>query len=91
VDVDIHITHDLQAHLNLPDTLTVQGNTVGDCLEQLFLRFPQLRGWFDDQDGLLRKFILLNHDVTLAPTPINFARQLRSGDRLTIMAVYAGG
>jgi hypothetical protein len=91
VEIKLKIAHDLQKHLNLPDIIPVQGESVGECLKDAARLYPQLGSWNDDQDGLVRKFILLNKDIALAPTPINLSRRLKSDDELTLLAIFAGG
>jgi hypothetical protein len=91
VEIRLKIAHELQKQLSLPDIIPVQGESVGECLEDAARLYPQLRIWVDDQDGLVRKFILLNKDIALAPTPINLSRRLKPDDELTLLAIFAGG
>jgi molybdopterin converting factor small subunit len=89
VKVDIFYPH----LLNIVATegpLSVTGNTVGACLQDLVRRFPAARGLlFDEQGHLIRNiFVYINEESRYPPeldTPV------KEGDTLLIACLVTGG
>ncbi len=50
----VNFTANLRRHVQCPRT-EAEGDTVGDVLDQVFSRFPFLRGYVVDEHGALRK------------------------------------
>ena len=70
--------------------LTVSGNTVGECLEDLVNQYPELRKVFLDKDGN----ILHSYDVYLngkSAYPKERLKPVKDGDKLHIIPVIYGG
>jgi len=69
----------------------VEGATVKEVLDGLFLRFDELRARISDEDGSLRRFV----NVYLAGEDIRFLEGLQTpvadGAELTILPAVAGG
>jgi molybdopterin converting factor small subunit len=72
------------------ETLEVSGRTVGDCLEELEMKFPGIKESLLDRQGkLLRAFgIYLNADGL---HPVELDTQLRDGDEIVILNFLMGG
>ncbi len=73
-----------------PDALALEGQTVGECLDDLARRFPGAKELlFDERGALLRQvFVYVNAEGAYkAPldTPV------KEGDRLIIAALAIGG
>lgn len=70
--------------------LTVKGNTIGECLENLFHQFPELRKIFLDKDGNL----LRTYDIYInggSAYPKEMTKPVKDGDKLHIIPVIYGG
>ena len=69
----------------------VEGTTVQEVLEQLFVRYGELRTRIADDDGSLRRFV----NIYLAGEDIRFLEGLKTpvsdGAELTILPAVAGG
>ncbi len=69
----------------------VEGTTVQEVLEQLFVRYGELRARIADDDGSLRRFV----NIYLAGEDIRFLEGLETpvsdGAELTILPAVAGG
>lgn len=71
-------------------THTVKGNTVGECLEDLFKQYPELRKIFVDKDGnLLRAYDIYINGASAYPKEMT--KPVKDGDKLYIMPVIYGG
>ncbi len=88
--VTIHIP---LIHRHLSDDIakwTVDGETVGQCLDQLVAKFPQLKAAFFNEQGELQNFIevFLNSEST---HPDELAHPVADGDELYITTILSGG
>lgn len=54
----VHFTTNLQRHVNCPTT-QAEGKTVSEVLEKVFQREPLLRGYVLDEQGTLRKHMVI--------------------------------
>lgn len=71
-------------------TVRVEGNTVGQCLDELVRQFPKIKSWLFDKKGKLRNYIdiYVNRESTY---PEELAKAVRDGDELHITMLIAGG
>lgn len=79
----------LQAMGN-PKNITVNGATVGECLDDLIKQYPVVEGLlFDKQHKLLRNMTIFVNAESLHR--IEMTRQLMPKDFLIIVTLVAGG
>ena len=73
-----------------PDILELEGNTVGECLDDLEKRFPgAARLLFDEQGVLLRQvYVYVNAE---SANKASLDAPVKNGDRLIIAALIVGG
>lgn len=88
IKVNIHTTH-----RHLTDGLSVievEGNTVGECLNQLIKQFPGMeKALFDKKGKLLNMVeIYLNRESAF---PDELVKPVKDGDEIHITLVLAGG
>ena len=70
--------------------LTVKGNTIAKCLEDLFTQFPELSKIFLDKDGsLLRAYDIYINGASAYPNEMT--KPVKDGDKLHIIPVIYGG
>jgi len=88
VKVYIHITH--RQFTNGLETVAVEGNTVGECLNQLIKQFPGMeKALFAKKDKLLNTVeIYLNH---VSAYPNELAKPVKNGDEIHLLIMLAGG
>ncbi|MFC2070562.1 MoaD/ThiS family protein [Chloroflexota bacterium] len=72
------------------EVLEVQGSNVGQCLEQLVARFPEVKTWLYDKDGKLQNFIEIYVNL-MSAYPEELAKPVKDGDELHVVAQVAGG
>jgi molybdopterin converting factor small subunit len=90
VSAQVHIPSFLQDFTNGVAVVSVDGNTVGDCLANLVGRFPHLRQWLFTKNGKLHQYveILLNGQSSY---PEELAKSVKDGDEIHILNIIAGG
>jgi len=68
----------------------VNGDTVGQCLEDLVKQFPEIRQGLFGKDGKLLNYvdIYVNHESSY---PEELAKLVKDGDKLHITLIIAGG
>lgn len=68
----------------------VEGKTVGECVENLEVKFPGIKGQLCDKKGKLHHLweIYIN---SASCYPEEFAKQVKDGDEIAIVAIMAGG
>ena len=86
--VYIHITH--RQFTNGLETVAVEGNTVGECLNQLIKQFPGMeKALFAKKDKLLNTVeVYLNH---VSAYPNELAKPVKNGDEIHLLIMLAGG
>jgi molybdopterin converting factor small subunit len=89
IRVNIFYPH-LQQFTHNQDAVSVNGNTVGECLGHLVKQFPGIEpGLFDKQGQLLNYVYLFINGKASYPTDLTMP--VNDGDELTIALLLAGG
>ncbi len=88
VKIHIHTTH--RQFTNGSESVTVEGNTVGECLSQLTQQFPGMeKALFAKKDKLLNTVeVYLNH---VSAYPNELAKSVKDGDEIHLVIMLAGG
>ncbi len=87
----IRIPTPLRSYVSGQSEVAVQGQTVGDAIQNLMDQYPSLRPNLTNGEGSLRPFVNLYlgennvHDLQGMQTP------LQDGDKLIIIPSIAGG
>jgi adenylyltransferase/sulfurtransferase len=68
----------------------VNGSTVGECLDQLVIKVPNMKRWLFDENGNLHEYIdiFINRESAF-PNPL--LSPVKDGDELYIMSLIGGG
>ena len=81
----------LRASAGGEGAVAVEGSTVGEALEALYIAYPELRERLSDEDGSLRRFI----NVYVNGDDIRFGELLDTpvtdGQEVQILPAVAGG
>jgi len=72
------------------DVVEVNGRTVGQCLDQLVTRFPELKEWIFNKDGHINSIIDVYVNME-SSYPEELAKPVQDGDELHIIIVITGG
>ncbi|UCF86026.1 MAG: MoaD/ThiS family protein [Desulfobacteraceae bacterium] len=88
IKVHIHKTH--RQFTNGLDVVEVEGNTVGNCLNQLVGQFPGIEKEIYDKKGDLRNIIEIYLNLESA-YPDELAKPVKDGDDIHITLILAGG
>jgi molybdopterin converting factor small subunit len=88
VNVHIHTTH--RPLTNGLEVVAVEGNTVGECLNQLIKQFPGMeKALFAKKDKLLNNVeIYLNHTSAY---PNELVKSVKDGDEIHLVIMLTGG
>ena len=88
VNVHIHTTH--RQFTNGLEVVAVEGNTVGECLNQLIKQFPGMeKALFAKKDKLLNNVeIYLNQSSAY---PNELVKPVKDGDEIHLVIMLAGG
>ena len=90
MSVKINIHPFLSQHTDGQDVVEVNGSTVGQCLEQLVGRFPELRQWLFEKNGKLNRLVEI-YVNTESSYPEELAKPVKDGDELHIVIIISGG
>ena len=88
VKIHIHITH--RQFTNGLDMIPAEGNTVGECLNDLVRQYPGMeKALFAKKDKLLNVVeVFVNH----APAfPNELIKPVKDGDDIHLLVMLAGG
>ncbi len=88
VKVHIHTTH--RQFTNGLEVVPVEGNTVGECLNQLIKQFPGMeKALFAKKDKLLNIIeVYVNH---ASAHPNELVKSVKDGDEIHLLVMLAGG
>jgi molybdopterin converting factor small subunit len=88
VKVHVHVTH--RQFTNGQDVVTVEGNTVGECLNHLVRQHPGMeKALFAKKDKLHNVVeVFLNHTTAY---PNELTKPVKDGDEITLLVMLAGG
>ncbi len=88
VKIHIHITH--RQFTDGLDMVTAEGNTVGECLNDLIRQFPGMeKALFAKKDKLLNNVeVYLNH---ASAYPNELLKPVKDGDEIHLVVMLTGG
>ncbi len=86
--VNIHRTH--RHYTDGLNQISVKGRTVGECLQFLIQKFPDLQKILFNQNGALRKHFEI-YVNTESAYPDELKKPVSDGDEIHITALLAGG
>ena len=88
VTLNIHKTH--RQFTSGLDTIQVEGDTVGNCLNSLIGRFPEMKAAIFDGKGKLKNQIEIYLNMESA-YPDELKKKVQAGDEIYITVMLAGG
>jgi len=88
VRVHIHTTH--RQFTNGLEVVSVEGNTVGECLRHLVQQYPGMeKALFAKKDKLLNVVeVFVNHATAY---PNELTKPVNDGDEIALLVMLAGG
>ena len=88
---DVLIPTPLRVYVDKRDVVQVEGNTVGELLEDLTVKYSDLKKHLYNDDGRLRSFV----NIYLNDDDIRYldkeATVVKDGDTISIVPSVAGG
>lgn len=88
--VHVTFTQSIQHHVPAPPR-EVAGATVRDALEQVFAQEPRLRGYVLDDQGELRKHVVVFVDGMQIEDRVTLRDRLAPSARIHVMQALSGG
>jgi molybdopterin converting factor small subunit len=90
LSITVNIHQALRHLTNEQATVSVNGTTVGECLDDLVQQFPGIKPKLFGKNGKLLNYIdiYVNQDSSY---PEELAKPVKDGDRLSITLMIAGG
>ncbi len=83
-------TSNLQRHVNCPETEVAAG-TLGEVLSQVFAAQPQARGYVLDEQGHLRKHVVVFVDGQRVRDRERLGEPVRDASEVYVMQALTGG
>jgi molybdopterin converting factor small subunit len=88
----IHIPTPLRIYSNRQDTVSVHASTVGEALDALTTKHPDLKKHLYSDEGKLRSFVnVYLNDEDIRYLPEKHATRVSEKDALSIIPSIAGG
>ena len=84
----LHKTH--RQYTDGIETVELEGNTIGDCLNGLIERFPGMQAALFDGKGTLKNQIEIYLNMESA-YPDELRKTVKDGDEIYIIVMLAGG
>jgi len=86
----VHLYTNLRRYTGDQGTLEIEGQTVGECLDNLVMRFPALRDELFEKNGKLSSLTYVSINFN-SPAPEKLDKALEPDDQLYIVKIVAGG
>lgn len=86
----IVFTQNLERHISCPPQ-TVSGNTVGEVLTAAFAANPALRGYILDDQGHLRKHVLVAVDGQIIADRMTLSDPVEENAEVYVLQALSGG
>ena len=86
----VHFTPNLRRHLSVPSAEVI-GKTVREALDQVFRTNPNLRGYVVDDQGRLRKHVVVFVDGEMIEDRQSLSDPLEASSELFVMQALSGG
>ena len=86
----VSFTPNLRRHVDCP-SLTVSGATLIDALEQVFKVNPRLKGYVLDDQGALRKHMVIFVDGAPAKDRARLSDPVYNDSQIFVMQALSGG
>jgi molybdopterin converting factor small subunit len=87
---EVKFTQNLRRHLSAPPC-EVSGSTVREALDQVFERNPQLRGYVLDDQGRLRKHVVIFVNGEMVEDRDRLTDPLKPTSEVIVMQALSGG
>ena len=88
VKINLHKTH--RSYADGLEVVETQGNTVGECLDDLIAQHPGLKEKLFDTKGKLRNTIEIYLNMETA-YPDELKKKVKPGDEIHLTILLAGG
>ncbi len=89
--VKVRLPRPLMQHVNAPSSLTVEAGTLRELVDALDQRFPGLAGRILDDQGRVRRFVIVFVNERMLDEAAPERVQVRPGDEVYIVPSVAGG
>jgi len=90
VGIKLNIHQTLHHLTNSQATAEVNGNTVGECLNDLVKQFPGIETKLFDKKGKLLNYVDIYVNLE-SSYPEELAKPVKDGDELSITLIISGG
>jgi molybdopterin converting factor small subunit len=88
IKIHLHSTH--RQHAEGQAVVETDGRTVGECLQELVTRYPDLEAVLFDKKGGLRRNLEIYLNLESA-YPDELARAVKDGDQIHVTVMLTGG
>jgi molybdopterin converting factor small subunit len=78
----------LQYHIGNKEMVEVQGKTVGECLDDLMGKYPDIKKYLFDRNGIFMVMAILNGAMLLEK---ELSKRVSDGDELSLIQIVGGG
>ena len=88
--VQINLASYLRPHAANKESVVVKGNTIGECLKDLTVKYPALKKMLFEDSGKLHDYVSIyaGGDIIYAD---GMDKSVKDGDMLTILYIIGGG
>jgi sulfur-carrier protein len=84
----IKLAQILQQYTGDLETIEVEGSTVGECLNDLVIKYPEIKKWIFDPNDAPLVIVLLNKELIL---PGQMDKKVTRIDNIELVPLIAGG
>ncbi len=88
MSLQVRLAQVLQQYTDNQETVAVDGSTVRDCLNDLVIKYPDIKRWIFDANNVPMVIVLLNGEVVL---PDELDKPITLTDKIELYHIIAGG
>jgi hypothetical protein len=86
----VHLYSNLQQYTENKTLVEVNGATIGQCLDELVMRYPGLKTQLFEKEGKLLSSVLLSLNLQ-SPNSEQLGKQMEEKDELYLIRIVPGG
>ena len=90
MSIKIKIPQLLREYTKSQGIVAVNGNTVGECLDDLIRQYPDTKRWLFDRNGVLLVLVRINEDVIIRHRK-GLNKPVKKGAELHMFNILGGG
>ena len=90
MSVEVNLSPNLALYTGKQQAIETEGDSVGECLQDVVRQFPAVKSAIFDRDGKVHRYLeLFVNQTAIQPSEIDM--RVKDGDIIHVVLIIAGG